>query len=226
MELEDSIRGQKQHTDITPTPVPPPNRCSRLKRCKAPQIYIYHWALNKTALYGANHGDQMRCQTYNTEVRSISPAQDEVAGFMNASATSFIVTGDPNKTKVRWPERPEWLAWKGVEKTMVFGESNDERAGGTGVRISADFSKYDQAEKQCEFQWKHTESFGGRVLRVLKTELCLDLEMDDNNLVPASSEAVSTSGITNRHVFLGFTLSTSFFLILSILSISGKVKTK
>lgn len=35
------------------------------KDADQPPIYIYHWALNKTILYGANHGDQMRYQTYN-----------------------------------------------------------------------------------------------------------------------------------------------------------------
>ncbi|TVY29653.1 Lipase [Lachnellula hyalina] len=128
-----------------------------------PPVYIYHWVLNKTVLYGANHGDQVRYQTYNSEVRSISPAQNEVAGFMHAYATSFIVTGDPNTIKGRFPSRPEWLPWaaskKNSEQTMVFGEGNDERAGGHDSGIPAAFRKYSWAEKECEFWWKLTEYF-------------------------------------------------------------------
>ncbi|KAI8238719.1 Lipase 2 [Colletotrichum sp. SAR 10_99] len=129
-----------------------------------PPVYLYHWALNKTALYGANHGDQMRYQTYNAEVRSISPKQDEIAGLMHAYATSFIVHGDPNKIKGKFEERPEWLPFagnKGKEagKTMIFGEGNDERAGGSSLGTSAYFVDYKWAEKECNFWWKQTENF-------------------------------------------------------------------
>ncbi|KAF5485060.1 Lipase 2 [Colletotrichum siamense] len=129
-----------------------------------PPVYLYHWALNKTALYGANHGDQMRYQTYNAEVRSISPKQDEIAGLMHAYATSFIVHGDPNKIKGKFEQRPEWLPFagnKGKEagKTMIFGEGNDERAGGFSLGTSAYFVDYKWAEKECNFWWKQTENF-------------------------------------------------------------------
>ncbi|KAF6832617.1 carboxylesterase [Colletotrichum plurivorum] len=128
-----------------------------------PPVYLYHWALNKTAIYGANHGDQMRYQTYNAEVRSISPKQDEIAGFMHSYATSFIVHGDPNKIKGRFDKRPEWLPFAGKDgndagKTMVFGEGNDERAGGSRLGTSAQFTDYKWAEKECRFWWKQTEN--------------------------------------------------------------------
>ncbi|TDZ53784.1 Lipase 1 [Colletotrichum trifolii] len=112
-----------------------------------PPVYLYHWALNKTALYGANHGDQMRYQTYNAEVRSISPKQEEIAGLMHAYATSFIVHGDPSE--------------KGKEagKTMIFGKGNDERAGGSSLGTAAQFVDYTWAERECDFWWKQTENF-------------------------------------------------------------------
>ncbi|OHF03144.1 carboxylesterase [Colletotrichum orchidophilum] len=129
-----------------------------------PPVYLYHWALNKTALYGANHGDQMRYQTYNAEVRSISPKQDEIAGFMHAYATSFIVHGDPNTIKGKFKDRPEWLPFSGrkgenVGNTMIIGQGNDERAGGSGLGTSAQFKDYKWAEKECNFWWKQTENF-------------------------------------------------------------------
>ncbi|KAK2012004.1 carboxylesterase, partial [Colletotrichum eremochloae] len=129
-----------------------------------PPIYLYHWALNKTARYGANHGDQMRYQTYNTEVRSISPMQDEIAGIMHAYATSFIVHGDPNTIKGNFDNRPEWLPFagkdgKGTGKTMILGEGNDERAGGSSLGTAAKFVDYKWAAKEGEFWWKQTENF-------------------------------------------------------------------
>ncbi|KAI1341321.1 Alpha/Beta hydrolase protein [Xylariaceae sp. FL0016] len=72
-----------------------------------PPVFLYHWALNKTALFGANHGDQMRYQTYNKEVREISPSQEEVAGKFHAYCGSFITHGDPNAMKTgKFAERP------------------------------------------------------------------------------------------------------------------------
>lgn len=118
-------------------------------------VFLYHWALNKTALFGANHGDQMRYQTYNKEVREISPAQDETAGDLHAYCTSFITRGDPNAIKGKFSKRPEWKAWKeGKGLTMLFGEGNDERAGGSSVGVPAQLVDYKWGEEQCEFWWK------------------------------------------------------------------------
>ncbi|KAI1841241.1 hypothetical protein JX265_010147 [Neoarthrinium moseri] len=121
-----------------------------------PPVFLYHWALNKTALFGANHGDQMRYQTYNPEVRAISPAQDEVAGDFHAYCVSFILHGDPSAmTAGRFADRPAWRGYAGGKGlTMVLGEGNDERAGGTGVGIAAQFKEYTWAEKECDFWWR------------------------------------------------------------------------
>lgn len=123
-----------------------------------PPVFLYHWALNKTALFGANHGDQMRYQTYNKEVREISPAQDEVSGDFHAYCVSFITKGDPNSMKKgKFAERPEWTSWAGGKGlTMVLGEGNDERAGGTGIGIAASLQDYKWADKECDFWWRMT----------------------------------------------------------------------
>lgn len=121
-----------------------------------PPVFLYHWALNKTALFGANHGDQMRYQTYNKEVREISPAQDEVAGKFHAYCVSFITKGDPNSMRAgKFAERPEWAKWSGQKgMTMLLGEGNDERAGGTGIGVAAVLKYYNWAEKECDFWWR------------------------------------------------------------------------
>lgn len=121
-----------------------------------PPVFLYHWALNKTALFGANHGDQMRYQTYNPEVREISEAQDEVSGKFHAYCVSFITRGDPSALKKgKFAKREEWTPWKdGQASTMLLGEGNDERAGGTSKGIAAQMVDYKWAEKECEFWWK------------------------------------------------------------------------
>ncbi|RAK97272.1 putative extracellular lipase [Aspergillus ibericus CBS 121593] len=104
-------------------------------------IFLYRWALNKTVLGGANHADQMEYETFNPAVRSISDAQEEVAGMFHAYVTSFVVHGDPNALKGRWEGRPRWERYRAGkadgEKVMVFGEGNDERAGGVGKGVAA-----------------------------------------------------------------------------------------
>ncbi|EXK46500.1 triacylglycerol lipase [Fusarium oxysporum f. sp. melonis 26406] len=121
----------------------------------AQPAYLYHWALNKTALFGANHGDQMRYQTFNREVREISPAQREVSGQFHAYCTSFITKGNPNAIKGRFSHRPEWTPFEdGKGKTMLLGRGNDERAGGTGVGKAAELVEFTWGDEQCEFWWR------------------------------------------------------------------------
>ncbi|KAI1637753.1 Alpha/Beta hydrolase protein [Biscogniauxia mediterranea] len=126
-----------------------------------PPVWLYHWALNQTALFGANHGDQTRYQTYSREVREISPAQDEVAGKLHAYCASFITRGDPNAVGTgRFADRPVWTPWRrGRGLTMVLGEGNDERAGGSGTGVAAALKDYRWADKECAFWWKMTEKW-------------------------------------------------------------------
>ncbi|OJD20262.1 hypothetical protein ACJ73_08405 [Blastomyces percursus] len=119
-------------------------------------VFLYHWALNKTVKGGANHGDQGEYETYNRGVRQISPAQDEIAGILHAYFTSFLTTGDPNAVPGRFPDRPKWKAfgsgwWWKNRTLMLFGEGNDERAGGGGVGIPAQVVDDDWSQEECEF---------------------------------------------------------------------------
>ncbi|GJC97868.1 extracellular lipase [Colletotrichum higginsianum] len=124
-----------------------------------PPVFLYHWVLNRTALLGAVHGDQMRYQTYNSEVRGISAAQDEVSGKFHAYCVSFITKGDPSALKKGgFAAREEWTPWKdGRPSTMVLGEGNDERAGGTGKGTAAQMQDYTWGEQQCNFWWRVSE---------------------------------------------------------------------
>lgn len=123
-----------------------------------PPIFLYHWATNRTVLGGANHGDQMWYETMSPTVRAVSPMQDEIAGFFHGYITSFIVSGDPNKVKGRYGNRPEWTSWGGSEggKTMLFGMGNDERAGGDSKGVSAQLVEDTWAKEECEFWWEQS----------------------------------------------------------------------
>lgn len=128
-----------------------------------PPVFLYHWAVNKTVMFGANHGDQPPYETYNPEVRSISETQDAIAGYLHAYMTSFIVSGDPNKVPGRYPERPRWESFSAFDaekqRTMIFGMGNDERAGGDSKGFVAQFVKEDWAEAECNFWWKQSSNF-------------------------------------------------------------------
>lgn len=132
----------------------------------APPIYQYHWAVNRTILGGANHGDQMWYETLSPLVREISPTQEEIAKIFNSYLTSFVVTGDPMTLRGRKAvQRPVWKAWNDgggdddVEgkNTMIFGKDNDEAAGGSNVGVAAQVVVDDWAEEECRFWWEKSE---------------------------------------------------------------------
>ncbi|EYE94768.1 putative extracellular lipase [Aspergillus ruber CBS 135680] len=120
-------------------------------------IFLYRWALNKTVQGGANHGDQMAYETLNPEVREISESQEEIAGILHAYFTSFIVRADPNAIGGRYAHRPEWKAYdaskKSGKKIMIFGEGNDERAGGEGKGVAATMAGDEWSRRECDFWW-------------------------------------------------------------------------
>ncbi|KAI5363055.1 Putative carboxylesterase, type B, carboxylesterase type B, active, alpha/Beta hydrolase [Septoria linicola] len=124
-------------------------------------VYQYHWAVNKTVIGGANHGDQIWYETMSPLVRDISPTQDEIAKYFNSYVTSFIVTGDPMKLQGRKAvERPEWKPYSKHDnsgRTMIFGKGNDEAAGGSNVGVAAQFVHDEWAKDECEFWWQKSE---------------------------------------------------------------------
>jgi acetylcholinesterase len=121
-----------------------------------PPIYLYHWATNRTVLGGANHGDQMWYETLDPSVTRVSASQCELAGWFHDYIVSFVVSGDPNKVKGNW-DRPLWEQWREEdEQTMVFGEGNDERAGGGHVGVLAQMKRDLWGKKECEFWWGQT----------------------------------------------------------------------
>lgn len=95
-------------------------------------VYLYHWALEKTLVNGAAHGENMLYEVRDPETCRVSPAQDELARVLHAYVTSFICTGDPNGAG--GVERPRWEAHSGdggdKKVKMIFGKGNKEFVGG------------------------------------------------------------------------------------------------
>jgi triacylglycerol lipase len=121
-------------------------------------VYLYHWALNSTVKGGANHGDHLSYQTMDATVQEYSEAQKEVAWAMHAYWTSFITTGNPNSIRGRAGWRAEWVRYNTKDpQVMIFGEGNDERAGGDGVGVATKMDKDEWSGKECDFWWKLSE---------------------------------------------------------------------
>lgn len=125
-------------------------------------VYLYHFAVSSSVKGGADHGSHTSFPTYGRDVRGVSDTIDEVTGSMHAYWTSFITAGDPNKVKGRFPKRPIWPVYNpanGGGKLVVFGEGNDEIAGGENSGIAVMVADDSYAVEECEYWWNRTELF-------------------------------------------------------------------
>jgi carboxylesterase type B len=95
-------------------------------------VYLYHWALPRTVVGGANHADNMYYETYNSAITGISEVQKRLSGVLHAYLTSFIVAGDPNAVRGGlYGDRPVWGVYEvDKPKALVFGEGIEELVGG------------------------------------------------------------------------------------------------
>ncbi|KAL4986281.1 Alpha/Beta hydrolase protein [Aspergillus falconensis] len=119
----------------------------------SPPVYLYHWALPRTVIGRANHGDNMYYETYNDDVTGLSESQKELSGTLHAYITSFITRGDPNAIKGRYGTRPEWKPYNPDSPgVLVFGEDNEELIGGV-VAPPAKFVGDAWARQETEFWW-------------------------------------------------------------------------
>jgi triacylglycerol lipase len=76
---------------------------------------------------------------------------------MHAYFTSFITTGDPNTVDGKYANRPHWETYeKSAPKLMLFGDGNDERAGGDRLGIAAELRNDTWSSKECQFWSERT----------------------------------------------------------------------
>jgi acetylcholinesterase len=122
-------------------------------------VYLYHFAVNSSIKDGCNHGDHAGFATYNPDIRMKSETFEKISGLMHAYWTSFITTGDPNRVKGRYPDRPQWPAYVSAGKKIVFGDGNDEKAGGghKGTVVKIDDDTWSAEENK--YWWARTELF-------------------------------------------------------------------
>ncbi|KAK8024431.1 hypothetical protein PG993_012497 [Apiospora rasikravindrae] len=118
--------------------VAPARQTADLAGSQGAPVYLYHWALEKSVVNGAAHGENMLYEVRDPEVCGVSPAQDELSRVLHAYVTSFICTGDPNGVVGDGGvKRPRWEAHScgdGEAKVkMVFGKDNKEFVGGGGA---------------------------------------------------------------------------------------------
>ena len=125
------------------------------------RAYLYHFAVNGSVKGGADHGNHVAYPTYNDDVRGASKTIAEIAGSMHAYWTSFIVTGDPNAVKgSKFKDRPEWPVYeRQAAKMVIFGNGNDERAGGKNKGTAVKVVDDTWMEEECAYWWARTEKF-------------------------------------------------------------------
>jgi triacylglycerol lipase len=122
-------------------------------------VYLYQFDVNRTANGGAKHGDQDDFSTYGPSVTTLPKIHQKIAAWMHAYWASFIVTGDPNSIRGRWPERPHWPVYRAGEgERVVFGDENAELTGVEGKDIFAKVVPDTYAQKECDFWWSKTET--------------------------------------------------------------------
>jgi acetylcholinesterase len=140
--------------------VAPVKQMAHVARSYAP-VYLYHFAASTSIRGGADHGTHNPFVTFNEEIRERSEKLRRISGAMHAYWTSFIITGNPNTIKAvsrpTWPEFDDSDGKNG--KLVVFGEGNDELAGGKegGAIVRVTESIY--RKEECKFWWERTEKF-------------------------------------------------------------------
>ncbi|CAG8953801.1 hypothetical protein HYFRA_00006693 [Hymenoscyphus fraxineus] len=129
-------------------------------------VWLYQFAATSRREGGADHCDHNNFVTYNKELREFSPSIREISAKMHSYWTSFVTTGDPNAEEGLWKERATWPRF-GVGdaaegkwgKIAVFGEGNDEIAGGGERGVAVKIVEDGWVRGECGFWEGRTELF-------------------------------------------------------------------
>lgn len=86
--------------------------------------------------------------------------REDVCGVEIWKADMAWSRGDPNAVKGRYPDRPKWPMYTAAEpKMVVFGEGNDEMAGGGHEGTAVSVADNSWALDECKFWWGRTKLF-------------------------------------------------------------------
>ena len=131
--------------------VAPVRQTAQFASSQGVPVYLYHWALVRTVVGRANHGDNMYYETFSKAITELSESQEELSGTLHAYLTSFITTGDPNAIAGRYAQRPEWKPFIPYDpRVLVFGQGNEELIGGA-TAPPAIFVADDWAREETDF---------------------------------------------------------------------------
>lgn len=148
--------------------ISPVRQTAQFASSKSP-VWLYQFAATSRREGGADHCDHNNFVTYNKEVREFSPSIREISAKMHSYWTSFITTGDPNTEEGLWKERATWPKFVGNEigagekkgwgKIAVFGDGNDEIAGGSERGMAVKIIDDTWVREECGFWESRTELF-------------------------------------------------------------------
>lgn len=120
-------------------------------------VYLFQWALEASAIGGAQHADNMRYEGCDPAVMMISDTQAALAKSLNTYVSSFIASGDPNAIKSKDVHAPAWLAYSQEKpQAMVFGLRNKELVGGK-PGPPAEMMEDTWMREESKFWWSKVE---------------------------------------------------------------------
>jgi triacylglycerol lipase len=114
------------------------------------KTWVYHWALKGSAVFGANHADQMWYEMMAPTKIVISKTHEEIARAFNRAVTRFVGHGDPGC---------DWRVFGERGETMIFGQGNDEALGGEEKGVVTELAVDGWGEEECKF-WAEVKEVG------------------------------------------------------------------
>jgi carboxylesterase type B len=135
-----------------------PVRQTAFFACQYTPVYLYHWAMQRSVVDGARHGDNMLYEARDPAICAQSKSQDSLSGTLHAYITSFICTGTPNALGGLYNTRPEWETYDRADpKVMIFGKDNTEFIGGHEIGEPAIMVEDVYAKEESDFWWSKVE---------------------------------------------------------------------
>ncbi|EGS23539.1 uncharacterized protein CTHT_0002330 [Thermochaetoides thermophila DSM 1495] len=122
-------------------------------------VYVYRYAAVSGLGY-ANHGDEAAVVSHDVDAIGRWAGVVKIADEMCSRWGRFVVseTGDVNRgiKDLNWPKFVSPFSEKeGAGQLLVFGEGNNERAGGKSMGVPVQVRTLTELEKQaCKFWWE------------------------------------------------------------------------
>jgi acetylcholinesterase len=124
-------------------------------------VWMYQFDVNQTATRGANHGDQGEYVVNSPDLRKLQwSRQGAIAEQMHGYWTSFVLSGDVNQVKKgKVKNRSTWARYgkRGSSAKMVFGEHNNQRAGGENEGALTENRPDLWGDAEGDWWWARTE---------------------------------------------------------------------